>query len=234
MKTSPGSVRSVWDEGYGALSNDAGGWARRICRRENSRAGVPVADGCRNGMGVRILYCPKSVVFLRRGGLRRQIPVSRTMRLRVRPGTDRDKREAVLHRWYRQQMLQVDFDAHERPVATRLSCNVIIMIVRQDQARCLGIFSELRISRERGHRQLDGAFSIGHIGGPDKNWQIFLTSPVLGSGELRSCNCLLICDSVQSRVPCRDNWCRDTRKQGFLGFRRVFMNCKKRVKPGEY
>jgi len=27
-----------------------------------------------------------------------------TLRLRVRPGTDRNKREAVLHRWYRQRM----------------------------------------------------------------------------------------------------------------------------------
>lgn len=32
------------------------------------------------------------------------LPNSRWMELRVRPGTDRDKREAVLHRWYRQHL----------------------------------------------------------------------------------------------------------------------------------
>ena len=30
------------------------------------------------------------------------LPNNTTLKLRVRPGTDRDKREAVLHRWYRQ------------------------------------------------------------------------------------------------------------------------------------
>ena len=32
------------------------------------------------------------------------LPNNTTMELRVRPGTDREKREAVLHRWYRQQL----------------------------------------------------------------------------------------------------------------------------------
>ncbi len=32
------------------------------------------------------------------------LPNNTTMELRVRPGTDRDQREAVLHRWYRQRL----------------------------------------------------------------------------------------------------------------------------------
>lgn len=32
------------------------------------------------------------------------LPNNRTMELRVRPGADRDKREAVLHEWYRNQL----------------------------------------------------------------------------------------------------------------------------------
>ena len=38
------------------------------------------------------------------GPARVSLPNNTTMELRVRPGTDRDKREAVLHRWYRQRL----------------------------------------------------------------------------------------------------------------------------------
>ena len=32
------------------------------------------------------------------------LPNNKTLELRVRPGTDRDQREAILHQWYRQQL----------------------------------------------------------------------------------------------------------------------------------
>jgi len=43
-------------------------------------------------------------VIERDGSAAVTLPNNTTLELRVRPGTSRDKREAVLHRWYRQRM----------------------------------------------------------------------------------------------------------------------------------